>query len=629
MSALTITLRRAFQAAAAASLFWCAAVAAEELLPPEKAFQAEVAVRDDRSLVLTLSAADGYHLYAEKVGVHAKGAQLAAIEVPRGTPKFDTTFNKEVELLQGSVSLPLRVLDAQGAFRLEVAYQGCSQSGVCYPPATRDYEVTLSGFPPPGLSIPSSVQPVSEQPGLGALMQALQPGSATRPVEVAPQPIQSVEPAADREPGAVLRAGEFWPVVGVFLLAGVLLSLTPCVLPMLPILSAILAGQAGPVSRARGLVLAVSYALGMSLAYTALGVAAGLAGEGLAAFLQHPVVLAGFAAVLVLMALSLFGAFELPGLGQGASRLAGRLPGGQLGPVFLMGAISAVVVSPCVAAPLAGALVYISHSGDAWLGGWALFALSWGMSLPLLALGASSGFLVPKAGPWMRGVKQFFGLTLIGLALYLLHPVLPAAAVLALWGLLLLAAAALVFTAHQKDERGSPWQAVRLMTFMALFCAGVLEMVGAASGGGNFLMPLEHLSPARQAQFVTEHPYEAPVFEPVATVAELDEALSTASGPVVLDVYADWCASCREMEETTFADPEVRSALLGARLLRMDVTANDAEHRAVMKRFGLYGPPALLTFDARGREVEHARVVGYQDAQTFLKSLRAAGITAP
>jgi thiol:disulfide interchange protein DsbD len=430
---------------------------------------------------------------------------------------------------------------------------------------------------------------------------------------------------------AALQSGKFWTVVGVFFVAGLLLSLTPCVLPMLPILSSIIVGEAqgGKATRGRGLLLAASYSLGMALIYTALGVAAGLAGEGLAATLQKPWVLAAFAGALVLFSLSMFGAYEISlpsSLSGGLSQASQRLPAGHIFGVFVMGGVSALIVSPCVAAPLAGALLYLSQTRDVVLGGSALFALASGMSVPLLLLGASAGSLLPRAGAWMDGVKHFFGMLLLAVALWTVQPVLPAALAQALWGALLIGSASMLglFEPAHAVHRPRTW--LRKTAAVLAFAYGLLQVVGAANGGTDPLKPLAGVGLAEAKAGGAAPAASGLNFQKVHSVAELDAALATAGRPVMLDFYADWCVSCKEMERFTFTDPAVRQRLAGALLLKADVTANTAADRELLKRFKLFGPPGSIFFDAQGQELTGVRVIGFQNAERFLSSLSAAGL---
>jgi thiol:disulfide interchange protein DsbD len=361
--------------------------------------------------------------------------------------------------------------------------------------------------------------------------------------------------------------------------------------------------------------------------YSGLGIAAGLAGEGLAAYLQNPWVLSAFAGVLALFALSMFDVYELKLPAAFTERMAAqsqRLPAGQAAGVFAMGALSALIVSPCVSAPLAGALVFIGQTRDVTLGGSALFSLSAGMSVPLLLVGASAGAWLPKSGPWMMSVKRFFGVLLFGVAIWVVQPVLPAAVALVTWGLLLLVAGFMLrpFDEHSHAHATAPRIWLKRAVGVAALTTGVMQIVGAASGGTDPLQPLGHLGRAVAA---TAAP-SGVRFEPVRSVAELDARLKTASRPVMLDFYADWCVSCKEMERFTFSDPAVAAMMSRALLLKADVTANNANDRELLKRFKLFGPPGTIFFDAQGREIDGVRVIGFQNAQQFAGTLKAAGL---
>ena len=589
-----------------------AARAADELLEPELAFKLAARAVDDRTVEVTVTAVPGYYLYREQFKFEAAGATLGAPVMPQGKVKFDETFQKNVETYRDAVRIAVPVQQAPARFQLLVTSQGCADAGLCYPPLQRGLEVSLKGF---------------GGDGTVRLMNATEATQSASSVTTAPDARAAATPSAagnDALDGA-LRDGKFWPVVGVFLVAGVLLSLTPCVLPMLPILSSIIVGQGERVSRGRGFALAVSYSLGMALVYTALGVAAGLAGAGLAAGLQNPWVLGAFALGLVALAMSMFGVYELQLPASFNGRMASasqRLPAGRFIPVFVMGGLSALIVSPCVAAPLAGALVYLSQTGDVVLGGAALFSLAAGMSVPLLLVGGSAGALLPRAGAWMNEVKRLFGLLLLGVALWTVQSVLPAALTLALWGALLISAAVmLVSQTHGHQSGGWSRSLWRRCASAVLGVIGMLQIAGAASGGNDPLQPLSHLTRRAEGGAAVALP-----FGPLRSVAELDAALRTAGRPVMLDFYADWCVSCKEMERYTFSDPQVQRKLGGALLLKADVTANNADDRALLKRFGLFGPPGTIFFDAAGREVANARIVGFRNSGQFLKTLQAAGL---
>jgi len=590
--------------------------AEDDFLDPEVAFKLAARALDERNVELSFTVAPGYYLYREQFKFSANGATLGTPNLPPGKTKFDETFQKTVETYRDVVRIVVPVDKAPAQFRLLIANQGCADKGLCYPPTLRAADVSLRGFGGDG-----SVRTLT-----AAQVEASAAGTvdATRVADGATTSAAAGGDSASLD--AALRQGRFWSIVGVFLLAGVLLSLTPCVLPMLPILSSIIVGHGNDVTRARGFALASSYSLGMALVYTALGVAAGLAGEGLAAALQNPWVLGAFALGLVVLAMSMFGVYELQLPSAFTGRLteaSQRLPTGKLASVFAMGGVSALIVSPCVAAPLAGALVYISQTRDVWLGGTALFSLAAGMSVPLLLVGASAGSLLPRAGAWMDEVKRFFGMLLLGVALYTVQPVWPTALVLALWGALLLATAVLLVSDQHRGHRGALSKSLwRRVIAAVLAVCGLLELAGAASGGSNPLQPLGHL--AKRAASGAEKAGIA--FTTVRSVAELDAALRSAGRPVMLDFYADWCVSCKEMERFTFSDDAVQKMLAGALLLKADVTTNNEADKALLKRFQLFGPPGTIFFDANGREIPGSRVIGFQSSDRFLQTLRSVGL---
>ena len=574
---------------------------ADTFLEPERAFVLSGRAIDARQVEVRFDIAPGYYLYGDKFHFAAEGVTLGPAVLPKGKIKFDETFQKDVESHRGTIRIVLPVEKAAGEFKLAVTSQGCADAGLCYPPQEQILAVSLTGF---------------DGDGTVRLLAAAEPsGDVSTPGATA-----ALAAASGDRVDAALRGGHFWPIVGVFFVAGVLLSFTPCVLPMLPILSSLIAGQGANVSRGRGLALAASYSLGMALVYTLFGIAAGLVGEGLAANLQKPWVLGLFALGLLGLAGSMFGFYELrlPHALQGhAHRASSKLPAGRVAGVFAMGGLSALIVSPCVVAPLAGALVYLSQTRDVMLGGTALFSLASGMSVPLLVVGASAGTLLPRAGAWMEGVKQFFGVLLVGVAIWIIQPVLPGQLSLALWAVLLVGSA-VALVEFRRAGRRPLW---RLIAASVAGLIGAMQFVGAASGGTDPLQPLRHLaaaSPAANAATMR--------FFPVRSVADLDSALGSTGRPVMLDFYADWCVSCKEMERFTFADPRVQAKLSGALLLKADVTANNPQDRELLRRFNLFGPPGTIFFDAQGREIEGTRVIGFQDAERFTQTLRTVGL---
>jgi thiol:disulfide interchange protein DsbD len=397
-------------------------------------------------------------------------------------------------------------------------------------------------------------------------------------------------------------------------------------LPMIPILSGIVVGDRSGATRGKALVLSIVYVLGMAITYAAAGVAAGLSGAMLAAALQSPWVLGSFALLFVLLALSMFGLYELqlPAGVQGwLAERSNSFRGGQTLGVFLMGVLSALIIGPCVAPPLAGALLFIAERGEVALGGTALFAMALGMGVPLVGVGVSAGHLMPKAGPWMESVKHFFGVVLLGVAIWILSPVLPTLVQMLAWGALLVIGSiylhALDPLPHGASGLRKFWKGVGIVALLA----GASLLLGAFSGGRDILQPLAGLRVTEAARMgASGGSLPAVEFEKVTTTAALDERLAATGGkPVMLDFYADWCVSCKEMERFTFSDEKVKQRLQSFVLLKADVTANNADDKALLKRFSLFGPPGIIFFDTAGREVRGLRVIGFQPAERFAANL--------
>ncbi|HAT33871.1 MAG TPA: protein-disulfide reductase DsbD [Janthinobacterium sp.] len=602
-------------------LLFCAsprARADEDYLDPDAAFKFSARMQDPATVAVTYEIADGYYMYRERFKFSASGATLGQPDIPPGKVKFDETFQKNEETYRHTVTITIPV-KAAGAFTLIASGQGCSEKGLCYAP--QEKRVDLIGGPgdtaPAPLAskfkaaAPASMSSAAPGVASGVASDKVAPAAVVAPSAPAETPAAPVAaPAADDLGGieAALKGGKLLVILPLFMLLGLGLSFTPCVLPMVPILSFIIVGEGAKVSRSRGLLLSATYALGMAIVYTGLGVAAGLIGEGLAAALQNPWVLGSFALLMALLSLSMFGVYELQvpaALQHKLTSTSNRQSSGKLAGVFVMGAISALIVGPCVAAPLAGALLYISQSRDVFIGGGALFAMAVGMSVPLLLVGVSAGALLPRAGAWMDAVKRFFGVLMLGMGWWLLSPVLPGALQMLGWSALGIGYGAFLLTG-----RGA-WVAKALGLAFALL--GGVQLVGVASGGRDALAPLAHLRGERVQPLV---------FTRVKTLAQLDAALAHTGGKTaLLDFYADWCVSCKEMEKLTFVEPRVRAKMAASLLLQVDVTANDADDKAMLKRFKLFGPPGIILFDARGAEIADARVIGYQDAGKFLASL--------
>ncbi len=575
-----------------------------ELLDPEKAFVFSARVAGPDAVEVRYVIAKGYYLYRDKFRFTLEPAALASggAQLPPGLLKKDEFFG-ETTVYRDEVRIRLPVNVAGGIDRavLTAVSQGCADVGVCYVPVEQKADLRLA----------------AAGSGDGAMERLFSSaGNAASPAAVTAK--------GEDDLIADLFHGETWLLILSFFGFGLLLSFTPCVLPMVPILSGIIIGQGRKMTRSHSLLLSVAYVLGMAITYALAGVAAGLSGALLSAALQNPWVLGAFAAVFVALALSMFGFYELQLPTALQSRLAdasGRLHGGHYTGVFVMGALSALIVGPCVAAPLAGALLYISQSGSAVLGASALFAMALGMGVPLLVVGASAGALLPKSGPWMETVKRFFGVMLLAVAIYLVSPVLPVTVQMLAW------AALLVFTGIYLRAidplplaAGSFARLSKGVGVMALV-AGIAFVIGALSGSRDVLQPLSGLRGA--AAGAPAGPGAA--FQRVSNLAELDAAITAASGKtLMLDFYADWCVSCKEMERYTFSDPAVQSRLAGMIKIQADVTANTAEHKELLKRFKLFGPPGIVFFDPAGREIQGLRVIGFQPAGKFAAVLDQA-----
>lgn len=564
-------------------------------LPADQAFALDVHAIDQHTLIASFKVTPSYYLYRGKISFSTADdkTRIARVDLPKGETKNDPNFGTlEVYHQSFQAEIVLDKVDATKPLVLNASYQGCSDNGLCYPPIEKTLSVDL-------------VQTVS---------------AATAPL--ATLPVASGN--ENTQIAKLFKNGSFWLIVSFFFGAGLLLALTPCVFPMIPILSGIIVGRGHKITHMHAFILSLAYVLGMALTYAIAGVAAGYSGNLISNALQTPWVLGSFAALFVLLSLAMFGLYELQlptALQSKLSDTSNKLHGGHLSGVFAMGALSAIIMGPCVAAPLAGALLYISQTHDAVLGGTALFVLALGMGAPLLLIGTSAGALLPKAGAWMEAVKRFFGVMMLAMAIWIVSPVIPLAAQMLLWAALLIFSAIylhaldpLPHNAHGINKIG------RSIGILALLL-GVAYLIGALSGARDILRPLGNIGRATAEVPATLR------FERVKSAAELDARIALAQGKtVMLDFYADWCVSCKEMERFTFSDAAVQAKLKNTVLLQADVTANSGDDKALLQRFQLFGPPATLFFAANGKEQADFRVTGYQDAPQFLQSLKNAGL---
>jgi thioredoxin:protein disulfide reductase len=566
------------------------AASTDDFLPPEKAFRLSGSADESGRIRLDWIIAPGYYLYRDRIKIADDSAQIGTPEFPEGQVKQDEYFGKQVvyhdELI---ATLPLaRGASAKSPVTLQVTYQGCAEAGLCYPPVTQTLSVAL---PPAGA-------------GTGG------PGAAS-PDATAAASSTSYVSEQDRL-AALIRSGNMLGVLGVFFVIGLGLAFTPCVLPMVPILSGLIVGQGHRITTARAFSLSLTYVLGMAVTYTATGAAFAAAGKQVQAVFQQPWIIVLFAALFVAMACAMFGLFtvQMPAFLQ--TRLAetsNRQRAGTFGGVAVMGMLSALIVTTCIAPALVATLVVIGQSGDVPRGAAALFAMSLGMGAPLLVVGSSAGRWLPRAGAWMDGVKRIFGVLMLAMAAWMLARIVPPRGELLLYAVPAFAAAAVLW-----GFRGALWLPRGAALLASLY--GVALLLGSARGASDPLHPLVLGASAQALPFHT-----------IGTVADLRrevQAAAAAHQAVMLDIDADWCTSCKEMQRYTFADPEVQRALQPVRLLRANVTANSADDQALLHEFQIYGPPTIAFYDAQGHEQQRFRVVGYMKAAEFAALLRQA-----
>ena len=568
-------------------------------IPPEQAFILSADVENAHTLLVRWDITDGYYLYRDKFDfelIDADGISIQAFELPRGKEKHDENFGlMEVFYHEIEARLPLQRDNSKATdINLQIKYQGCAEAGFCYPPMKQLLTLSLpeASGPAPKREISNS-DFVSEQ---------------------------------DRYANNLAQDSLLLSMLSFFGL-GLLLTFTPCVLPMIPILSSIIAGQ-GSITTRRAFSLSLTYVLAMAITYTIAGLAAGLFGSNLQAAFQNPWVLGSFSAIFVVLALSMFGFYELQMPQAIQSRLtefSNKQRGGSYVGVGIMGFLSALIVGPCIAAPLAGALIYIGQSGDAMLGAAALFSLSMGMGVPLLLIGTSAGKLLPKAGPWMNTIKAVFGVLLIGVAIWMLERIVPAAVGMALWGILLVVCAVYLGAFERLQPEASGWHKFwKGIGIITLIYGGML-LVGAASGSKDPLQPLVSTCVGDDCKQASQQ--HGLAFKQIKGLNGLQQELQLAAAQnktAMLDFYADWCISCVEMEKKTFSDTGVQTALSDTILLQADVTLNDEQDKKLLETFGLFGPPSILFFDQSGQELSQFRLMGFLEPRDFETHIKAA-----
>ena len=567
-----------------------------ELLPPDQAFQFTATVKDPNTLHVSWMPADGYYLYREQFKLAIIGSdkvKLGTYSIPNGEPKEDEAFG-HVEVFHGEVAVDVPLIRTDTApqhLSLKANYQGCADRGVCYPPMDKTVELEL-----PKTTTVSSVDTVAKQ-----VTQLSEQDQITQS----------------------LQNDSLWVALASFFGFGLLLSFTPCVFPMIPILSGIIVGHGHKITTRRAFLLSLSYVAASALTYTAFGILAALFGSNLQAVFQEPWIIALFSGIFVLLSLAMFGFYnlELPDFIRAKLHNSSEKhrDGSMLG-AAIMGALSSLIVGPCVAAPLAGALIYIGQTGDVALGGSALFVMGMGMGVPLLVMGASAGKLLPKAGTWLNATNAVFGVLMLGVAVWMLSRILSPEITMLLWALLLILPAIYLSAIDPLPEHSSGWRKLWKGVGITLLAYGLLVLIGFSIGNVNPLKPLQGfgITAAKASE-------DGIQFERIATLAELDARINQANAnnqPVMLDFYADWCISCKEMEAYTFTDANVKQTLAGFVLLQADVTKQSEADKALLTKFNLIGPPAILFFNGSEQESQSLRVIGYQDAKTFIKTLQ-------
>ncbi len=565
----------------------------DDILDPDEAFQISYDSQPGQFKVNWVIA-EGHYLYRDKMQISASDASVVAkpLVLSAGEAKDDPIFNKTLYVYHhfADAALPYQYTDSgDKEVTFKVKYQGCSEiSGICYPPQTKKFTVTLS--------------PISE-------------------AQAAASDSSQSEPVSEQDEIAnALRSGNTWLTLIIFFGAGLLLAFTPCVFPMVPILSGIIVGQGENITTRKAFYLSLVYVLAMAMTYTIVGILVGLSGENIQAWFQNPWIIGSFAAIFVALSFSMFGFYELQMPASIQSKLvniSNSQQGGNIVGVAIMGFLSALIVGPCVTAPLVGALIYIAETGDAVLGGMALFSLSMGMGAPLLVIGASAGKFLPRAGAWMDAVKAVFGVLLLGLAIWLLERVAPAGATMTLWAALIIVSAIYMGAVDGLTEGSSGWKKLWKGLGVLLLIYGIIILIGLAGGNRNLFQPLKGLGGVSGGTTVAvEHLNFTQIKGVDGLNAELAKA-KAAGKTVMLDFYADWCVSCKEMEVLTFADPAVQAALADVVLLQADVTPNDDKDTELYKHFGIIGPPSIMFFGADGLERRNYRVVGYMPAEQF------------
>ena len=556
----------------------------QDFLEPQDAFKSSFTKNQD-SLNFKLDLGRDIYLYDDKLKVFISKPEKIEITEDVNIPEPEAYHEFIVLFNNLDLTIPFSLLNSKinsSKYEITVQFQGCSKAGLCYAPMSEKYLLELDGT-------------IVKKELKEVLVQT---------------PVQNTGLNETDTIANSLKDGNILLILATFFGFGLLLSLTPCVFPMIPILSSIIVGASKneDMTASRGFFLSLVYVLSMSVAYTIAGIIAGVFGANLQAALQNPYVLVVFALIFVALAFSMFGYFEIRLPASIQTKLNKTTDGKKkqgIAGIAIMGFLSALIVGPCVAPPLAGALVYIGQTGDALLGGMALFVMSLGMGVPLLLIGLGAGKFMPKPGGWMEGITRIFGIVMLGVAIWLLDRVLDASLIIVLWALLLLGSAIYlkIYT-----------NIITRLISRVLLILGTVLLVGAISGATNPLKPLDKFTSSKSVVNTNEL-----VFQKVKNIVELELAIKNSDKPIMLDFWASWCVACKELEEITFKDDEVIKKLQGFTLLKADVTLNNDDDKALQKMFGVVGPPALIFWDKDKKEVKSSKIVGYKNPKDFLE----------
>lgn len=606
------------------------AIEESKLLTSELAFPISVTLNSPEILSLQWDIADGYYLYKKRIKLSTTVINLDDSNSRKeqatqlGEPQFpaslfiDDPAYKGMEIFRNTLIVKYAISGSKTSLAntsLKIKYQGCADAGVCYPPVKKT--IKLADLKP-SVNV-SSVPDMSNATNVSdaANSSIIDTNTNTKPERSAKSEQDTIATS--------LASDNFILTLFSFFGFGLLLAFTPCVFPMIPILSGIIIGQGKQLSTKKAFSLSLAYVLAMALTYTVVGVLAALFGTNLQVWFQDPWVLSCFAGIFILLSLSMFGFYDIqmPSFIQvKLNNLSNKQESGKLISAGIMGVLSALIVGPCVTAPLVGALIYISQTGDTILGGAALFCLGLGMGAPLLVIGTSAGKILPRTGMWMEAVKSIFGVLMLAVAIWLLSRILPPLISQLLWALLLIVSAVYMGALRQHDKNTTQWQLLWKGLGLSILLIGFIMIIGASTGKSNLLSPLANLGSGVNTALVSEH--KGIIFKPVKSIDDLTEALNQASKRkqvTMLDFYADWCISCKEMEEITFKNSEVKLKLSKVHKIQADVTANDNIDTELLKSFDIIGPPAILFFDDKGEELKNHRIVGYMDADKFLKHI--------